>query len=721
MDYYAKSNPVETLDEHIEYCLRAFNNIMSQYGMCFSDKEKVLIENAIRYHDEGKKNPDFQVKIKKAAGITATEKEIGINIPHGYLSPAFIPSDYISTFIGKEEIEEKKAFYQSILYHHLRKEPINEEEIRKYIKMLEKLFDKKLNAKYLKYRNLKTQKIEEWIKFAIIKGMLNKCDYYASAHPSFPIEIVPKRSISSTVETFMNKNKMTPNEMQTFLRDHHNENCIVIASTGSGKTEGSLLWAGKGKTFYTLPLRVSINTMYDRIKNKYNYEDVLPLHSDALGFMNIIEGKKFDDAYLNYKAAKSFSSPLTISTIDQLLTFCYKYMGCEILLASLKYSNLIIDEIQAYSPELIAKIIYALKLIKMAGGNFLIMTATLPPVLTYFLDKEGVFSKEDKEHFKIVPSDKKRHKISLCDGEFDYEKIKEAGKTKKVLVICNTVKKAQQVYTELKSENTWLLHSRFIGKDKRKQEKDIIRFAEGDKPGIWITTQIVEASVDVDFDLLFTEMCTIDSLLQRLGRCYRKREYSGNEPNCYIYDTGNGVGSVYDEVIYNRSIKYLLPYNNVMFTEEDKLRVMDAVYDEKDEEVIKSNYYKGIKNQLNQLESYTPGYWEKAEAMKTFRNICTISVMPKRIFDELNKRGDYDNLLKRLDSKDKSERLKAEDELKNFLVNVRHNSTIKKNTYLEVLDHGFIIVQQKYEYDETTGHGPGFEYERDEDPEEAYL
>lgn len=53
--------------------------------------------------------------------------------------------------------------------------------------------------------------------------------------------------------------------------------------------------------------------------------------------------------------------------------------------------------------------------------------------------------------------------------------------------------------------------------------------------GIWITTQIVEASLDVDFDYLFTEMSTLDSLFQRFGRCFRSRHYKKEEPNVYIY------------------------------------------------------------------------------------------------------------------------------------------------------------------------------------------
>ena len=87
-------------------------------------------------------------------------------------------------------------------------------------------------------------------------------------------------------------------------------------------------------------------------------------------------------------------------------------------------------------------------------------------------------------------------------------------------------------------------------------------FAESEEAGIWITTQIVEASLDIDFDVLHTEMCTADSLLQRMGRCNRKGRYFPEEANVIIYDNRNGVGKngIYDSVMYDRSLKLLAQY-----------------------------------------------------------------------------------------------------------------------------------------------------------------
>lgn len=130
-----------------------------------------------------------------------------------------------------------------------------------------------------------------------------------------------------------------------------------------------------------------------------------------------------------------------------------------------------------------------------------------------------------------------------------------------MLIITNTVNKAIDIFLELqelKVENINLLHSRFIYNDRSAKEFKIKKFSENRKEnGIWITTQIVEASLDIDFDYLYTEMSTLDSLFQRLGRCYRSREYDGQDANVHIYiENMSGIKYIYDEEINKISIVY---------------------------------------------------------------------------------------------------------------------------------------------------------------------
>lgn len=75
------------------------------------------------------------------------------------------------------------------------------------------------------------------------------------------------------------------------MYENKDNNIVVVASTGSGKTEGAFLWADDSKVFYTLPLQVSINAIYDRIVDKkegsYGYptEKTSILHSNAMSYM----------------------------------------------------------------------------------------------------------------------------------------------------------------------------------------------------------------------------------------------------------------------------------------------------------------------------------------------------------------------------------------------------------------------------------------------------
>ncbi len=110
---------------------------------------------------------------------------------------------------------------------------------------------------------------------------------------------------------------------------------------------------------------------------------------------------------------------MTVCTVDQLFKFVYKALGTEIFGATLKYSKVIIDEIQSYSPNIVAALIYGLSVVNKMGGKFAIITATFPPVLKYFMEKCNLIENTDYifENFSNA-ADYKRHKIHIVDGPF---------------------------------------------------------------------------------------------------------------------------------------------------------------------------------------------------------------------------------------------------------------------------------------------------------------
>ena len=117
----------------------------------------------------------------------------------------------------------------------------------------------------------------------------------------------------------------------------------MTASTGMGKTEAALIWAGKDKTFYTLPYKVSINAIYQRIRNQnyYDSDKAVLLHSEALKELLEYETDPENDIYeikKKYEKIRNFSYPFTVCTVDQLFLFSLRPLGSELMAATLSYS-----------------------------------------------------------------------------------------------------------------------------------------------------------------------------------------------------------------------------------------------------------------------------------------------------------------------------------------------------------------------------------------------
>lgn len=778
--YIAKSDKkninTASIEEHTNKLLELFDYFKNKknYSNKFNDKELNLIGIACKLHDLGKMNYKFQEYIQKDYPINKELNDLynQLNIrdiPHGVLSCCFIDIENLKKEFGFDD-EDIRVLATAIFNHHNRElldnnkqriefnrlNKIVNEDLKYNVEKYNEIYNKNLHCEYdgidenmIKNNDCKRKNYEFWLKFIVIKGMLNKIDYAASVCVynkekriyEFGInkddfEMTADNSCEKVITKFKQK-KYELKDCQKFMKDNKDKNIIVVASTGIGKTEGALLWAGDSKTFYTLPIKVSINAIYERIKtqNYYDKEKITILHSDTVSEL-MKEDADFGDAWDKYGKSKKLSYPFTVCTIDQLFYFVFKSLGTEIFPATLKYSKIIIDEIQSYTPEITAFILYGLKVINDLGGQFCIMTATLPPIIKELMEKENIkfetpktFIKKDENGNSI-----KRHFIKFIEFEeseekkdFNYNEILEKAKDKKVLVICNTVRRSQDVYKELKEKNKQnteinLLHSRFIFKDRKLKEEKIQEFAstkEEDRnndAGIWISTQIVEASLDIDFDVLYTDMCSADSLLQRMGRCYRNRIYEKDEPNIFIYDTkigvGNGKNSVYDLDIYDRSVKFIKEYDNNIFTEEQKLKYIDKVYNTKDLE--NSDYLESINKNYEALKNLQPAFIDKSDAADLFRAIDSVTVIPKEIYLSLI-RDDNNIINEYFEIKDKEK--KTKDDLKNlinkkneilgFTTSVRLYKSLQSNAGFKPIELGKNKLDKIYivdlEYSEELG------------------
>lgn len=646
----------KTLKEHHKDIVTCAEMFFLEYGEYFTEKEKKLVVEACRIHDLGKVNLVFQAMIcPKLAEKFHIDVRKTQQIPHGFLSAVTISLDEFDDLSELFSDKDFGPFITAVYYHHDREDHYNSPAIRKYaekyyMKQIEEYLNRKIrklncsNLDDLLFRNnVYTGKYipdsNAWKEYLLIKGLLNKFDYTVSAgyeNAESAIDLHEKKLVKN-IEKFLNGKELRP--AQKFMKMNRDKNLIVIAPTGSGKTEASLLWMNGEKSFYTLPLKVSSNAIYLRIKENYEYKDVALLHSDAMA-VYLREYNGNEDIGEKYEMSKMLSQPLTVCTVDQLFRFVYRALGTEIFAATLKYSKLVLDEIQAYEPRVIATIIYGLKMIQEMGGKFAIITATFPPVLKYFMEQYGLV--EGKQYiFKDFTGKEyqvekyPRHKVEIRHSEMNLDEIRLRGKNRKVLVICNTVSKAQKLYKKLEGENVWLLHSKYIRRDRAFLERKIMGFSESGESGIWITTQIVEASLDIDFDILYTEMCTADSLLQRMGRCNRKGRYCPNEANIVVFDNRNGVSegkrrSVYEDKLYDRSLELLSKYEHILFSEDKKTAYMNEVYSV--DGVKETIYFENIQKDLKLFSEIHPTEYSADEA--EVRDIRSVTIVPENVYVE---------------------------------------------------------------------------------------
>jgi CRISPR-associated endonuclease/helicase Cas3 len=666
MDFLAKSSG-ETLVEHTNNLLEQLRLLRRFYPNALSNEQEwSLLLLACKYHDLGKINDKFQNKIKHSKKIMETGE-----LPHGVLSVSLMSFAELKKHYSVSEI---KALANAVALHHERDfSKFNNDDYKREVLLLKNLallFDfSELNlpqitprvpsGRFFAFGTVLSSEKDPltYDMYVRIKGFLNRIDFAASGH--YSVEIPDNGYLQTNLKNNSlgkwkkHDSKASWNEMQVWMQNHTDDNVVIAAQTGMGKTEGGLLWLGNSKGFFTLPLKAAINSIYYRIKHAIfeNSEDsknhVGILHSDMQQvLLDELDDEDNIDEFKSYlNETRGWSLPLTIATLDQIFNIVYHYRGYEHKLATLSYSKLIIDEIQMYSPDLLAYLVYGLTMIQKVGGKFAVMTATLAPFVVDLFKKHDLnFVMPDHEF--LLSEFSQRHFVKVLHEELTSDDIISNFHNNKMLVICNTVNKAVSLYDELSRKlastvNVNLIHSRFIRKDRKNLEEKITRFAQNNNSdcGIWIGTQVVEASLDLDFDVLYTELSELNSLFQRMGRCYRRRNFDQTGYNVFVFDGGlklssgvrNSDRSVYD---YDMFLLSKLALRNVdgLLDEQEKMQLISKTYTT--ENLKKSLYLKAVDNTFRYLQSCSNDHKSKSEISKEFRNIETLSVIPEEVFKQ---------------------------------------------------------------------------------------
>ena len=713
-----KAKPNKSIIEHTNDLLDVLE-ILWNLGYIKEERIYELIQKACIYHDIGKINKEFQKRVKNK-GIKFDENK---EVAHNVLSLYFIDE---SKFNNKEDY---LIVSNAVVNHHdycdIGLAIIEKSDI------IENLLEGLDHKKVKKVIPAKIASISQDIDAIKIKGYLHKCDYSASSGYTAEYE---NNFLEKSLENVLNKWKLDNqdaswNELQQYCIENKNENIIAIAQTGMGKTEAGLLWISDNKGFFILPIRTAINAIYDRTK-KYissyggNLEEQLGLlHSSSLEYLLLqSEDDKYDDKdeYIDKKEdkeiieyekiAKQLSLPINVSTIDQLFDFVYKYPAYELKLTTLSYSKIVIDEIQMYGPDLLAYLVYGLERIVEQGGKVAILTATLPPFVKELLSKSIKFKiKEDG-----FTDNSKRHNLKILDKRIDsndicnkYRENEKLNKSNKILVVCNSITQAQNLYEEISdilgNKNLHILHSKFIKGQRLSKESEIIEFGktykdnksnELDKQsGIWISTSIVEASLDIDFDYLFTELQDLNSLFQRLGRCNRKGKKDSSENNCYIYTQIdersfiNGDRGYIDKDIFELSKEAISLWEG-QISEKEKIELINKYLTM--DKIKNSNYITQYKHTYNFIKNLTPDTFKSDEVK--LRNILSKDIIPSPIYHEYN--GDIKELEEKLKDKslnspeNKGYKLRLQNKLKKYTVSVHPNHI---SNYYRALKNGLAI------------------------------
>lgn len=350
---------------------------------------------------------------------------------------------------------------------------------------------------------------------------------------------------------------------------------IIEDATGSGKTEAAIILAhrlmasGAGQGIYiALPTMATANAMYGRVKDVVerifednNYSMVLAHSSSRLyrllrGYLEGVGNERGYTPGVSWLAdnrKKALLAQVGVGTIDQALLGILPVHHQSLRLLGLSRNILIVDEVHACDPYMHELLQRLLEFHGAVGGSAILLSATLPsnqrkslaesftrripgvkpdlqadgyPLLTHIspsLTEERVFPMAQQRRIAVS--------LTSSTDEADAAVIAAAQKGMCVCRIRNTVDDAVATWRYLSSVlpegMVCLFHARFTLGDRLKIEREVEEHfgkhstPERRKGRVIVATQVVEQSLDLDFDFMVTDLAPIDRIIQRAGRVHR--------------------------------------------------------------------------------------------------------------------------------------------------------------------------------------------------------
>lgn len=477
---------------------------------------------------------------------------------------------------------------------------------------------------------------------------------------------------------------------------------LIEAPTGSGKTEAAIAYASRlladglaDSIVFALPTQATANAMLERLENagKKLFPDgvnVVLAHgkarfnSDFINLKNAAIGKTAqgnEEAFaqcaqwLASSRKRVFLGQIGVCTIDQVLLSVLPVRHHFVRAFGIRKSILIVDEIHAYDSYMNGLLDLVLGAQKKAGGSAILLSATLPssrrskifekwgssasetepdlpyPLVTHAgIEVSNWASPEPAEERVVKVTVQPNEDMLPVDALLD-EVIEASIKGALVVIICNLVKDAQKVSRQLReimSEkeihlDVDLFHSRFRFKDRQKiEEKVMERYGKGSlraRGRILVATQVVEQSLDIDFDWIITQLCPVDLLFQRLGRLYRHKlvrppGFDEEIPRCKIL-VPSGIGYGHHSAIYGDErvlwrTQQLLEKAELLEFPSAYREWIEAVYDEKawpdePEEITSAHVKFGDEQDGNRYKALTLGNADASPLADTDGNASALT------------------------------------------------------------------------------------------------
>ncbi len=418
--------------------------------------------------------------------------------------------------------------------------------------------------------------------YALLKGILHYADWHGSAGTPVNYSLQARGSdLLAHIQARCKAKQILFTGLRPFqevcaLTLGH---CIAIAPTGSGKTEASLLWAlrnlegmGTGKMIYLLPTMVTANSIFRRLEDYFGKDNVGLTHSTA---SLLFAGEEEDRATIRHALFdKTFMTPATVATVDQLLFAGFNTGRWTVVEANAANSVIIIDEIHAYDPWTLSLLLEAIRHYSRLGARFMLMSATLPAYVLDLLIQALPDATVVRDETLLASARNTFQTMDTHIEEAEDEIVDAVERGMRTLVVANSVGACQDLCKRFKDFDPVCYHSKFTLRDRALKEEKI----ESDATRLLIATQVVEVSLDIDFDLMFSECAPPDAIVQRAGRVNRRRRK--DDTRITLYRPSDVAEKIYDPDRTGLLDRTFEAFRDAPLrpTEADLIRIVEMVY-----------------------------------------------------------------------------------------------------------------------------------------------